>query len=91
MLLLLLSESSVSRAGVGGQRQLGARCVSGETKSGGRHHHIAQEGSNRGERAVVLNEVIVIVVTHLKGEDEGIYAVRISGEGVEPTHHPGAE
>ena len=42
-------------------------------------------------RVVVLNKVIVIVVTHLEGEDEGICAVRISGEGVEPTHHPGDE
>ena len=62
-------------------------CQGRQSREGG----IAQEGSDRGERAVVLNEVIVIAVTHLKGEDEGVYAVRISGEGVEPTHHPGAE
>ncbi len=31
----------------------------------------------------MLNEVFVIVVTHLKGEDEGVCVVRISGKGVE--------
>jgi len=58
-----------------GRRQLGARGVSGEMKSGG------------AARAVVLNEIFVIVVTRLEGENEGVCAVHISGEGVEPTHH----
>ena len=40
-------------------------------------------------RAIVLNEVFVIVITRLEGEDEGVCVVRISGEGIEPTHHPG--
>ncbi len=33
------------------------------------------------------------VVTRLEEEDKGVCVVRISGggEGVEPTHHPGAE
>jgi len=34
-------------------------------------------------RAVVLSEVFIIVVACLKGEDEGVCAVRVSGEGVE--------
>ncbi len=34
-------------------------------------------------RVVVLSEVFVIVVACLKGENEGVCAVRVSGEGVE--------
>ena len=31
----------------------------------------------------MLNEVFVIIVTHLKGEDEGVCVVHISGKGIE--------
>lgn len=42
---------------------------------------------------VVLNEVIVIfiVITQLKGEDKRVCVVCVSGEGIEPTHHPGTK
>jgi len=33
----------------------------------------------------------VFLVIGFKGEDEGICTMRISGEGIEPTHHPCAE
>ena len=43
-------------------------------------------------RVIVLNKVFVIVVTRLEEEDKSVCMVRISGggEGVKPTHHPGA-
>jgi len=65
----------------------GARRVgdSGETKLGSRGRVAI------AARAIVLNEVFVIVVTRLEGEDEAVCVVRISGESVEQTHHPGAE
>ena len=36
-----------------------------------------------------LSEVIIII--GLKGQNKCIYAVHVSGEGVEPTHDPSAE
>jgi len=83
---------------VEGRSWRGARSVGGEwTKRAGGARRVGGDevGSaasrGRAARAVVLNEVFVIVVTCLEGEDEGVCAVRISGEGVKPTHHPGAE
>ncbi len=57
----------------------GARCVGGD--------EIASAVSCRkvviAVRAVVLSEVFVIIVACLKGEDKGVCAGRVSGEGVE--------
>ena len=70
----------------------GARSVGDErTKTAGGARRVGGDEVRSAARAVVLNEVFVIVVTHLEGEDKGVCAVHISGEGVEPTHHPGAE
>jgi len=44
---------------------------------------VGEMKSARAARAVVLNEIFVIVVTRLEGENEGVCAVHISGEGVE--------
>ena len=88
---------------VEGQSWCGARSVGDEwTKTAGgalrvRNSGEMKSGSHRRvaivARAIVLNEVFVIVVTRLEEEDKGVCVVRISGggEGVEPTHHPGAE
>ena len=62
-----------------------------------------QDNSNKGgcEPSVVLHgkvavmvrtsmssEVFIVVVTHLKQEDEDISVMCTSGKGIKPTHHP---
>src|SRR5260221_14238881 len=91
MLLLWLSESSVSRTGVGvelealdmsGRRPLGARGVSGTR---GRQSRDRVGGwRSRQEHCAERS-----LITRLEGEDDGVCVVRISGEGIEPIHHPG--
>ena len=88
MLLLWLSESVKGRSCT--KTAGGARRVRGDKVRREASHGRAGRAAVAA-RVVVLNEVIVIVITHLEGEDEGVCAVRISGEGVEPTHHPGDE
>ena len=39
----------------------------------------------------MLNEAFDIVVIRLEGGEEGVCVVRISGEGIEQTHHSGAK
>ena len=39
-------------------------------------------------RTSMSSDVFIIVVTHLKQEDEDVSVMRASGEGVKPTHHP---
>jgi hypothetical protein len=61
------------------------RGTRGEMKSG------REASRGRAARAAVLNKVITFVITRLEGENEGVCAVHISEEDVEPTHHPGAK
>src|SRR5260221_9605086 len=91
MLLLWLSESSVSRTGVGvelealdmsGRRPLGARGVSGTRGRQSRDH----VGGWRSRQEHCAERSLI---TRLEGEDDGVCVVRISGEGIEPIHHPG--
>ena len=49
---------------------------------------------SRGKAAIAAGSAKlggVVVVVGFEGEDEGICAMRVSGEGIEPTHHPCAE
>ncbi len=87
---------------VEGRSWHGARSVGDEwAKTAGGTRRVGDSGETKSEsrgrvaitaRAIVLNKVFIIVVTCLEGEDAGVRVVRISGdsgEGVEPTHHPG--
>ena len=49
---------------------------------------------SRGEAVIVAGSAKlsrVVVVVGLKGQDKGICVMRVSGEGIEPTHHPCAK
>ena len=74
---------------------VGSRWSCGLCGAGHHIHNNIPVGSaascGRAARAVVLNEVFDIIITRLEGGEEGVCVVRISGEGVEQTHHSGAK